>query len=66
MGPVVQQLFIGLHGAGPNLNAETFAGAMFRYPPSGGGPTTPRVSFGFHGLFDEPDWVAVDDFTNVW
>ena len=66
MGPVVAQLFIGLQGAGPDLNPETFAGAMFRYPPSGGGPTTPRISFGFHGLFDEPDWVGVDDFTNVW
>lgn len=66
MGPVVTQLFIGLQGAGPNLSAETYAGALFRYPPSGGGPTTPRVSFGFHGLFDKPDWVAVDDFTNVW
>ena len=66
MGPVVSQLFIGLQGAGPHLTAETFAGALFRYPPSGGGPTTPRVSYGFHGLFDKPDWVAVDDFTNVW
>ena len=66
MGPVITQLFIGLQGAGPDLNAETFAGALFRYPPSGGGPTTPRVSFGFHGLFDKPDWVGVDDFTNVW
>jgi hypothetical protein len=66
MGPVVSQLYIGLQGAGPNLSAKTFAGALFRYPPSGGGPTTPRISFGFHGLFDEADWVAVDDFTNVW
>jgi hypothetical protein len=66
MGPVVSQLFTGLQGAGPDLNAETFAGALFRYPPSGGGPTTPRISYGFHGLFDKPDWVAVDDFTNVW
>jgi hypothetical protein len=66
MGPVVQQLFIGIHGAGPDLKAETFAGSLFRYPPSGGGPTTPRMSFGFHGLFDKPDWVGVDDFTNVW
>jgi len=66
MGPIVMQLFIGLQGAGPNLSAETYAGAMFRYPPSGGGPTTPRISFGFHGLFDEADWVGVDDFTNVW
>ncbi|MFN8018772.1 MAG: hypothetical protein U0P45_11690 [Acidimicrobiales bacterium] len=66
LGPVVQQFFNGLQGAGPHLTAQTFAGAMFRYPPSGGGPTTPRVSYGFHGLFDKPDWVGIDDFTNVW
>ena len=66
MGPVVTQLFLGIQGAGPHLDAESFAGGLFRYPPSGGGPTTPRISFGFHGLFDKPDWVGVDDFTNVW
>lgn len=41
-GPVVQLLFTGIHLAGPDLTPETFAGGMFRYPPSGGGPTTPR------------------------
>lgn len=66
MGPPVQLLFNGLQGAGPWLSAETFAGAMFRYPPSGGGPTTPRISFGQHGLFEDPDWVGIDDFTNIW
>lgn len=35
-GPVVQQLFLGIHMAGPHLSAETFAGGLFNYPPSGG------------------------------
>ncbi len=65
-GPTVQQFFIGLQLAGPDLSARTFAGGLFSYPPSGGGPTTPRVSFGFHGLFPEADYVGVDDFTNVF
>ena len=34
-GPVVQQLFLGIHMAGPHLSAETFAGGLFNYPPSG-------------------------------
>lgn len=34
-GPVVQQLFLGIHMAGPNLTAETFAGGLFNYPPTG-------------------------------
>lgn len=63
---MIQQFFIGLHLAGPDLQAKTFAGGLFRYPPSGGGPTTPRISFGFHGLFKDADYVGVDDFTNVY
>lgn len=33
--PVVQLLYLGVHMAGPDLNAGTFAGGMFRYPPTG-------------------------------
>ena len=65
-GPVVQMLFLGIHMAGPELTAETFAGGLFSYPPSGGGPTTPRISFGLQGVFEEVDYVGVDDFTYVW
>ena len=64
--PQVNMLFLGLHMAGPDLTPDTFAGGLFRYPPSGGGPTTPRISFGNHGLFDQPDYVGIDDFTLVW
>jgi hypothetical protein len=39
-GPVVQQLFLGIHMAGPHLSAETFAGGLFNYPPTGGTDTT--------------------------
>lgn len=34
--PIVQILFLGIHMAGPDLRAETFAGGLFRYPPTGG------------------------------
>lgn len=66
VGPMIQQLFIGLHMAGPDLTPYTFAGGMFRYPPSGGTRTDPRISFGFHGLFPNADYIGVDDFTVVW
>ena len=65
-GPVVDHLFRGIHLAGPELTAETFAGGMFNYPVSGGGPTTPQISFGFQGQFEDADYVGVDDFTVVW
>ncbi len=52
--------------AGPHLTPTTYAGGMFRYPPSGGGPTNPRISFGFHGQFPNADYVGVDDLTAAW
>ena len=64
--PQMNLLFTGLHMAGPDLTAESFAGGLFRYPPSGGGPTTPRISFGDHGLFEDLDFVGIDDFTVAW
>lgn len=66
IGPVVQLLFTGVHLAGATLTPETFAGGMFRYPPSGGGPTTPQISYGDHGIFEQLDYVGIDDFTMVW
>jgi hypothetical protein len=66
LAPPVQLLFTGIHLAGPDLTARTFAGGLFRYPPSGGGPTAPRISYGHHGQFETTDYVAVDDFTLVW
>lgn len=66
LGPMAQELFIGLHMAGPRLTPETFAGGMFRYPPSGGDPADPQISFGFHDQFPTADYVGPDDFTIVW
>ena len=59
-------LMLGLHMAGPNLTPETFQGGLFNYPPSGGGPTTPQISFGNQGFFPQPDYLLVDDATEIW
>lgn len=66
LGPQLQGLYLGLHLAGPHLTPHTYAGGMFSYPPSGGDILHPRISFGFHGLFPDADFVGVDDFTVVW
>jgi hypothetical protein len=66
LGPALLEAFLGLHMAGPDLTPFTFAGGMFNYPPSGGGATEPRISFGFHGQFPNADYVGADDFTVVW
>ncbi len=59
-------LYTGIHLAGPDLNPQTFRDGLFSFPPSGGGPTTPLVSFGNHGLWPHTDWTAFDDVTEVW
>ncbi len=71
--PNLQMIWLGLHLAGPNLTPETFRDGLFRYPPSGGGPTTPQISFGRHGFFKSPleqeertDYLGVDDISLVW
>lgn len=56
----------GIHMAGPDLTAETFARGQFRIPPAGGGPTTPQISFGRWGFFEAVDYHGIDDSTEIW
>jgi hypothetical protein len=58
--------FTGIHLAGPNLTPETLRDGLFRYPPSGGGPTEPQISRGDHGVWPEMDWGGNDDATIIW
>lgn len=62
----VTTLMFGIHAAGPNLNAESFRDGLFRMPPMGGGPTTPQISFGEHGIWEAPDYLATDDLVEIW
>ncbi|MBX3313092.1 MAG: amino acid ABC transporter substrate-binding protein [Actinobacteria bacterium] len=64
-GPI-QLFMIGVHMAGPDLTPETFRDGLFAYPPSGGTPTSPRISFGNQGIFEQTDYIAIDDTTLVW
>jgi hypothetical protein len=66
VAPAASWLVAGLHMAGPELTAETFARGMFRLPPSGGGPTSPQVSYGNWGNFPEMDYQAIDDAVEIW
>jgi ABC-type branched-subunit amino acid transport system substrate-binding protein len=64
--PRVRSLFTGIHLAGPDLTPETFRDGVFRNPVSGGGPTTPQVSLGDHGVWPELDLGGIDDVTAIW
>jgi hypothetical protein len=69
----IRLLMLGIHLAGPDLTPETFRDGLFRYPPSGGTPIQPRISFGDHGVFSKDpevdpgiDYLAVDDLSLIW
>jgi len=61
----VQQIMVGVELAGPDLGPETFRDGLFRFPPTGGGPTQPRVSWGYHGS-KVADYSPFDDATEIW
>jgi len=52
--------------AGPNLTVDTVKGGLYAEPIRGGGPTTPRVSRGEHGLWPAIDNYGSDDATLIW
>ncbi len=62
----IRIFMLGVHMAGPELTPETFRDGMFAYPPTGGTPTAPQLSFGNHGYFENPDYVGVDDMREIW
>ena len=58
--------YTGIHLAGPNLNPGTFRDGLWSFPPSGGGPTLVKRSFGRHGLWPFDDYTSFDDVTEIW
>ena len=64
--PRLRTVFTGIHLAGPELTPEAFRDGLFRYPPSGGGPTEPQISRGDHGVWPDSDWGGVDDAAIIW
>jgi len=64
--PPIRTMFTAIHMAGPDLTPETFRDGMWRTPPAGGGPTTPHVSRGDHGIWPGVDWGGNDDGTLIW
>lgn len=64
--PPLRVLFTGIHMAGPELTPETFRDGLFRYPVSGGGPTSPQYSVGDHDVWPEVDLGGRDDAGILW
>jgi len=67
VAPAAAWLAAGIHMAGPDLTPETFARGLFRIPPGGGGPTTPRISYGNWGVSKTAvDYYGIDDAVEIW
>lgn len=58
--------FTGVHMAGPKLTPASFRDGLFRYPPTGGGATSPLTSWGKHGYWQWEDYCQWDDTTEIW
>lgn len=65
-GPLLV-LLLGLQATGAKVTPERFRNLLFQAPtiPSTS-PTLGQISFGTRGVFDAPDYTAVDDQSEVW
>jgi hypothetical protein len=66
INPTVLQFAIGAMLAGPKLTPQTFRDGLFRYPPSGGDPVNPTLSWGKHGFWPFTDYSGSDDVGMLW
>lgn len=66
--PNVIIFMTGVHLAGPNLNANTFAAGLGKAIATGGTPTLPMRSYGNKdvGGFSFTDTNSFDDMTEIW
>src|SRR2546423_3322602 len=66
INPSVLLLSNGVQMAGPKLTPEAFRDGVYRYPPSGGDPVNPQLSFGKHGVWPFVDNYGSDDARMLW
>ena len=64
--PQPSLFFAGLQAAGPDLTVESFRDGLFAGELLDPAVTQPAITFGDHGLWDEPDYNGIDDFTEIW
>jgi ABC-type branched-subunit amino acid transport system substrate-binding protein len=66
INPSVLLLSNGVQMAGPKLTPQAFRDGVYRYPPSGGDPINPQLSFGKHGVWPFVDNYGSDDAGMLW
>jgi hypothetical protein len=66
INPSVLEFANGVMLAGPKLTPQSFRDGLFRYPPSGGDPINPQLSYGKHGVWPSTDYNGLDDTGMLW
>jgi hypothetical protein len=66
INPSVLQFAVGAQMAGPKLTPQAYRDGLFRYPPSGGNPINPTLSWGKHGFWSFTDYSGSDDVGMLW
>ncbi len=66
IAPSINQLFTGIHLAGPDLTPETFGEGLFRARPTGGGALEPLITYGRDGYWPGVDRSGSDDAALIW
>jgi hypothetical protein len=64
--PYPAVFFAALQGVGPNLTHETWKQALFDGDQTRTAISQPSLSWGEHGIWPDPDFVGIDDATEVW
>ena len=66
----IDNFYLGINNAGPDLSPQTFRAGLFASPPAGGasmgGVLNPGESFGRWGYYPWASYTAWDDWTEVW
>ena len=66
LGPQPGLFFAVLQGAGPNLNYDTFKQSLFAISQTQTALTAPSLGWGDKGLWNQPDYLGIDDATAIW
>ena len=64
--PYPAVFFAALQGVGPNLTHDTWKQALFNGDQTRSAISQPSLSWGKHGIWPDPDYVGIDDATEVW
>jgi hypothetical protein len=64
--PMLNLFYAVLQGTGPNLTHENWRNALFNGSPTPTAVSQPSLSYGEKGIWPFPDFLGIDDATEIW